>query len=608
MPTRIIIKGIDKGRRVGQVAADIPQAASAPSTLQGQGRVRQWASAAQGWKGSEVMARTSDRTRLRHPAPRPGAHEGERGTAERPGWPCTAPTGTSRPSSSATPPAAPWLPPPRSSPTSAASLGQGGGGSVPGAESVGHLLGLGPKAEGITQVVFDRGASCTTGGSPPWLMRRGPRTGVLNGRHTVRRAHHQGEPGGQGGQGWPSLPQLPPSRVVGGGNDLVGLGYGKIQGGQVWPCRRTSKKSGQGLFEVPLAGSTIVHPVDGKGRPFVLLGGRAQYRRHRRRRRQPHPRDGRHPGILGQVAGLLQRAPAWLPTPPIAELKMLRRPDRGCRALRGKSADEVTPGRVLRAYREHKQETDLYAREGGPDKPWPHPSEAVRRSPRWSSPRHRSAIGTKPKHRGTLRALGLLGIGQTNELPDRPEIRGMIARVPHLDPQSKRWRSDEVARAGTPNGCHQGQAPRRKRLLPGQGGRDYGHVRSCRGQNARNTVPVGFEGGRIAPDAAHPQAREVQNPFRIQYTPVQPGCAGSPPGRDEVTPLSLVEAGLARPKAPVQILGRGKCPVRSRSRQAQPSRERLKGRSPRPAVAWRGWHCRTHNGRPSIRRSALMNR
>ena len=44
----------------------------------------------------------------------------------------------------------------------------------------------------------------------------------------------------------------------------------------------------------------------------------------------------------------------------------------------------------------------------------------------------RSAIGTKPKHRGTLRALGLRGIGRTNVLPDRPEIRGMLARVPHL--------------------------------------------------------------------------------------------------------------------------------------------------------------------------------
>ncbi len=44
----------------------------------------------------------------------------------------------------------------------------------------------------------------------------------------------------------------------------------------------------------------------------------------------------------------------------------------------------------------------------------------------------RSAIGAKPKQRGTLRALGLGRIGRTNTLPDRPEIRGMIARVPHL--------------------------------------------------------------------------------------------------------------------------------------------------------------------------------
>ena len=44
----------------------------------------------------------------------------------------------------------------------------------------------------------------------------------------------------------------------------------------------------------------------------------------------------------------------------------------------------------------------------------------------------RSQIGAKPKQRGTLRALGLRGIGQSNTLPDRPEIRGMIARVPHL--------------------------------------------------------------------------------------------------------------------------------------------------------------------------------
>ncbi len=44
----------------------------------------------------------------------------------------------------------------------------------------------------------------------------------------------------------------------------------------------------------------------------------------------------------------------------------------------------------------------------------------------------RSQIAVKPKARGTMRALGLRKIGDTNTLPDRPEIRGMIARVPYL--------------------------------------------------------------------------------------------------------------------------------------------------------------------------------
>ena len=44
----------------------------------------------------------------------------------------------------------------------------------------------------------------------------------------------------------------------------------------------------------------------------------------------------------------------------------------------------------------------------------------------------RSAIGAKPKQRGTLRALGLGRIGRSNTLPDRPEIRGMLAKVPHM--------------------------------------------------------------------------------------------------------------------------------------------------------------------------------
>ncbi len=44
----------------------------------------------------------------------------------------------------------------------------------------------------------------------------------------------------------------------------------------------------------------------------------------------------------------------------------------------------------------------------------------------------RSSIGTKPKHRGTLRALGLRGIGSSNVLPDNETTRGMIRVVSHL--------------------------------------------------------------------------------------------------------------------------------------------------------------------------------
>ena len=44
----------------------------------------------------------------------------------------------------------------------------------------------------------------------------------------------------------------------------------------------------------------------------------------------------------------------------------------------------------------------------------------------------RSQIGIKPKQRCTLRALGLGKIGSSNVLPDRAEIRGMLARVQHL--------------------------------------------------------------------------------------------------------------------------------------------------------------------------------
>jgi large subunit ribosomal protein L30 len=44
----------------------------------------------------------------------------------------------------------------------------------------------------------------------------------------------------------------------------------------------------------------------------------------------------------------------------------------------------------------------------------------------------KSTIGTKPKQRGTMRALGLRRIGHSNILEDTPDIRGQINKVPHL--------------------------------------------------------------------------------------------------------------------------------------------------------------------------------
>jgi large subunit ribosomal protein L30 len=44
----------------------------------------------------------------------------------------------------------------------------------------------------------------------------------------------------------------------------------------------------------------------------------------------------------------------------------------------------------------------------------------------------RSAIGRKKNQRETLRSLGLKRIGDVVVKEDRPEIRGMLATVPHL--------------------------------------------------------------------------------------------------------------------------------------------------------------------------------
>jgi large subunit ribosomal protein L30 len=44
----------------------------------------------------------------------------------------------------------------------------------------------------------------------------------------------------------------------------------------------------------------------------------------------------------------------------------------------------------------------------------------------------RSQIGESPRHRGTLRALGLGKIGRSVEQTESPQLAGMLRKVRHL--------------------------------------------------------------------------------------------------------------------------------------------------------------------------------
>ncbi len=88
----------------------------------------------------------------------------------------------------------------------------------------------------------------------------------------------------------------------------------------------------------------------------------------------------------------------------------------------------------------------------------------------------------------------------------------------------------------------------------GKGGKTAG--RGTKGQKARDTVPMGFEGGQLPLMQRIPKLRGFNNPFRVEYTPVNLDALAAVDA-DEITPDVLVAAGLIRPKALVKILGRG---------------------------------------------------
>ena len=134
--------------------------------------------------------------------------------------------------------------------------------------------------------------------------------------------------------------------MIGDGAGTVGLGYGKAKeaGLAVQKGIEEAKKS---LHKVPLAGSTITHPVIGEagaGRVLlkpaapgtgVIAGGAA---------RPILELAGIH-DVVGS-SNSINVAQATM-----AGLRALLRPDEVARR-RGLSAEEVTPSGVLRAYQE----------------------------------------------------------------------------------------------------------------------------------------------------------------------------------------------------------------------------------------------------------------
>ncbi len=102
-----------------------------------------------------------------------------------------------------------------------------------------------------------------------------------------------------------------------------------------------------------------------------------------------------------------------------------------------------------------------------------------------------------------------------------------------------------------------GSRTRRKRKgrgIGGKGGKTAG--RGTKGQAARGTIPVGFEGGQLPLQQRMPKLRGFNNPFRVDYQAINLDTI-TESGLTEITPELLLEKGLVGKGALVKILGRG---------------------------------------------------
>jgi large subunit ribosomal protein L15 len=105
--------------------------------------------------------------------------------------------------------------------------------------------------------------------------------------------------------------------------------------------------------------------------------------------------------------------------------------------------------------------------------------------------------------------------------------------------------------------------PRRRvgRGVAGKGGKTAG--RGMKGQGARDTVSLGFEGGQMPLSRRVPKLKGFKNPFRVEYAVINLDTLEGFEG-DDVNPDTLRARGLVRKQGLVKVLGRGELgrPVR----------------------------------------------
>jgi len=80
--------------------------------------------------------------------------------------------------------------------------------------------------------------------------------------------------------------------------------------------------------------------------------------------------------------------------------------------------------------------------------------------------------------------------------------------------------------------------------------------RGHKGQRARNTVRLGFEGGQMPLLQRVPKLRGFNNPFRVEYQAINLDTIAES-GLSEVTPEALLGKGLVSKNALIKVLGRG---------------------------------------------------